>query len=229
MLIPFRDESRAETAPLLTMLLIGLNITIYLFSSLGGALDGMIKRYGFTPVAVVHSPDVLVCSIFLHANLLHLISNMWFLWLYGDKVEDRFGRLPYFGLYLLSGIAGNLIHAIFTGFNTASPVIGASGAVAGIMGSYMICFPRARIKSIIVLVFYPLFFQLPAILLLGLWMAGEFWMAMIASPVDHVAHWAHVGGFILGVIWGWPQRHRYASSRGWWWQHFVKPLREHLP
>ncbi len=217
MLFPIRDEVRSETAPLFTILLIGLNVTIFLFSSFGGALEAMVARFGFTPGAVIRNPEVIVSSIFLHANLLHLVSNMWFLWLYGDNIEDRFGRLPYLGLYLVSGAAGNLLHTIFTGFSTTMPVIGASGAVAGVMGSYVVCFPRARVKSIFFLVFYPIFFHVPALLLLGFWMIGEFWMALIAQPGDHVAHWAHVGGFLLGVLWGWPRRHRFASSRGWWW------------
>ncbi len=217
MLIPFRDEARAETAPLVTLILIGLNVTIFLFASIWGALDSLISRFGFTPGASVRSPEVLISSIFLHANPLHLLSNMWFLWLYGDNIEDRFGRLPYLSLYLLSGVAGNIIQTIFTGFDSTVPVIGASGAVAGIMGSYMICFPKARVKSIFILVFYPLFFQMPALLLLGIWMIVEFWLALIAQPGDHVAHWAHVGGFIPGVIWGLQRRHPHFGPRGWWW------------
>ncbi len=217
MLIPLRDEARSETAPLLTMLLIGLNITIFLFGSTGGALESLIARFGFTPGAVVKRPEALVSSIFLHANLIHLLSNMWFLWLYGDNIEDRFGRLPYLALYVLSGVAGNFVHTIFSGFDSNVPVIGASGAVAGVMGSYMVCFPKARVKTLFILVFYPIFFRLPAILLLGFWMAGEFGMAVIAKPGDHVAHWAHVGGFVLGVLWGWRERHPLSGPRGWWW------------
>jgi len=217
MLIPFRDEARADSAPLLTILLIGLNVTIYLFASLSGALQRLILEFGFTPGTLLIKPEVIVSSLFIHANLLHLVSNMWFLWIYGDNIEDRFGRLPFLGLYLLSGIVGNFLHTIFTGFSTTVPVIGASGAVAGVMGSFLICFPKAKIKTMLFLIIYPVFFKIPALLLLGLWMIGEFWMALIAQPGDHVAHWAHVGGFIIGILLGLPRRHRFASSRGWWW------------
>lgn len=217
MLIPLRDNTRAETAPLLTVLLIGLNVVIYIFCVLDGALETMIQRFGWMPGSVLQNLEILFSSIFLHANVLHLVSNMWFLWLYGDNVEDRFGRLNYLILYLLSGVTGNVIHTIFTGFDSNAPVIGASGAVAGVMGSYLICFPKAKIKTLFILVFYPLFFRLPAMLLLGVWMVGEFWMAYLAPPGDHVAHWAHIGGFVVGILWGWQRRHPLARPRGWWW------------
>lgn len=200
MLIPIRDEARAETAPLLTMLLIGLNITIYLFSSFGGALESMIARFGFTPGAVIHSPEVIFTSIFLHANLLHLISNMWFLWLYGDNVEDRLGKINYLLFYLLAGVLGNLVHGITTGFGDSIPLIGASGSVAGVMGCYMVLFPRARIRAIFLVVFYPIFFRIWAVVLLGGWMVFESVYAYSGSAGDNVAHWAHIGGFAFGLL-----------------------------
>lgn len=217
MLIPLRDSTRAETAPLLTLILIGVNTTIFLFSTFQGVLGALVDRFGFTPNAALAKPEIIITSTFLHAGILHLASNMWFLWLYGDNIEDRFGRAPFLGLYLASGVAGNVAQALFTGLQSIVPVIGASGAVAGVMGAYLICYPRARVKTLFILVFYPLFFQLPALLLLSAWMVGEFWMAIVAQPGDFVAHWAHVGGFVTGAIWGWKKRHPLHRPRGWWW------------
>jgi membrane associated rhomboid family serine protease len=217
MLFPLRDENYSETAPVITILLIGINVTVSLFVWSGGALDSMIQKFGFTPTLALHYPEVLITSIFLHANFLHLLSNMWFLWIYGDNIEDKFGRIPYIALYLGSGIAGNLAHALFTGLAMDMPVIGASGAVAGIMGSYLVCYPTAKIKTLFLLVFYPIIFALPAGIILGGWMVWEFYSAIVAGAGDPVAHWAHVGGFIVGIAWGWGRRHSLHHARGWWW------------
>jgi len=142
---------------------------------------------------------------------------MWFLWIFGDNIEDRFGRIRYLFLYIGSGILGNLLQAAFTGFESTIPVIGASGAVAGVMGSYFVKYPFSRIRSLFLLIFYPLILRIPALILLGVWMAGEFTAAAMAEPTDNVAHWAHVGGFIFGVLWTWGRRDRYFRARGWWW------------
>ena len=115
-------------------------------------------------------------------------------------------------LYLFSGIAGNFIHALFSLSSPQTPVIGASGAVAGVMGCYLLKFPRARIRSVFILIFYPLFFRLRAFWFIGLWMVGEF-VAAYFGPADYIAHWAHVGGFIFGFIWGYGRRERYYRAR----------------
>jgi membrane associated rhomboid family serine protease len=217
MLLPYRDEAPSRTYPIFTILLIVANTVVYLLTLTQGSLELAVARFGFTPETMLHHPEVAITSTFLHANLLHLLSNMWFLWIFGDNIEDRFGRLPFLLLYLLSGVAGNLTNALLTGFDAQTPVIGASGAVAGIMGSYLVRFPLARVRSVFFIIFYPIRLRVPALLLLGLWMAGEFWSAIVAVPGDFVAHWAHVGGFLLGAIWTWGRRDRYYRAKGWWW------------
>jgi len=173
-------------------------------------------QLGFTPKALLSRPYVVVTSMFLHANPLHLIANLWFLWLFGDNIEDRFGRLPFLMLYLLAGVVGNLTHALFTFGHSDLPVIGASGAVAGLMGSYLIRFPNARIRCMFLIIFYPVFFRLRAFWFIGGWMLIEF-IAAYGTPNDYVAHWAHIGGFALGFAWAYGRRDRPYSRRGLWW------------
>jgi len=217
MLFPLRDENRSRTFPFLTLLLILINTLVFLYTTYGEGLVKSVERFGFTPEALLVRPKVVVTSMFLHANLFHLISNLWFLWIFGDNIEDSFGRLRFLFLYIVSGVFGNLLNAGFTDFDSAIPVIGASGAVAGVMGSYVVKFPFARVRTLFLLIFYPIILRIPALILLGFWMAAEFIAAGLAAPNDFVAHWAHVGGFLFGVLWTWGRRDRYFRARGWWW------------
>jgi len=217
MFFPYRDENPSRSFPLLTLLLIGVNSYLFVRTAIPESLESVVQHFGFTPELALQRPYVLITSTFLHGGWLHLIGNMWFLWLYGDNIEDRYGRLPFLGLYLLAGIVGNFTHAFLTGFDSTLPVIGASGAVAGVMGSYLIRFPMARIRCVFLLVIYPILPRVHALFILGMWMVLEFYQAWIAIPGDHVAHWAHVGGFMTGVIWTLPRRGRYRERQGWWW------------
>jgi len=198
-LLPYRDENPSHIFPFVTLLLIGLNVAVYIagiWGHYGG--DALVREYGFVPRLFWFRPLTLVTSTFLHAGLLHLTGNMWFLWLYGDNVEERLGRFRYLLLYLSAGIIGNLLHGATGLFADKTPVIGASGAVAGVMGYYMPAFPRARIRCLFLLIIYPVFFRISSALLLGGWMVVEFFSAYFSLD-PHVAHWAHVGGFALGV------------------------------
>ncbi len=217
MFFPYRDENRSRSFPIFTLGLILLNIIIFLRTYTPNTFEATVLKFGFSPPAIIHRPYTLLTSIFLHSGLLHLISNMWFLWLFGDNIEDYYGRLPFLGLYVLSGLAGNFAHMLFTGFNFDIPVIGASGAVAGIMGSYFVRFPLSRIRCVFFLIFYPIFFRIYALWLLGFWMIFEFYQAINAPPNDFVAHWAHIGGFILGIVWTVGKKGRYYYRQGWWW------------
>jgi len=206
MFFPYRDENRSRRFPVLTLALIALNVHIFLNTYTAESFEATVIHLGYTPPALLSRPYILITSIFLHSGWLHLISNMWFLWLFGDNIEDQFGRLRFLGLYLFAGVVGNFTHTFFTGFDSAAPVIGASGAVAGIMGSYFIQFPLARVRCVLFIIFYPIFFRLRALWLLGFWMALEFYQALSASPGDYVAHWAHIGGFLIGALWTVGQR-----------------------
>jgi len=211
-LIPYRDDNTARSFPFLTVALIAANCWLFFRNHTPEAIALVANRYGFTTQLLFQHPEVMLSSLFLHGSILHLIGNMWFLWLFGDNIEDRFGRLPFLTLYLFSGIAGNLLQAVFSMFSAQTPVIGASGAVAGVMGSYLLKFPGSRVRTIFLLVFYPIFFRIRAFWFIGVWMIGEF-VAAYFGPTDYVAHWAHIGGFIFGFIWAYGRRERYYHAR----------------
>jgi membrane associated rhomboid family serine protease len=139
-------------------------------------------------------------GMFLHGGLLHLVGNLWILWIFGDNVEDRLGRLRYLVFYLLSGLAASAIH-VATNFDSRIPTIGASGAIAGVLGAYLVMFPRARILALVPLFFVFTWIEVPAFVFLGLWFLLQ--LVSAAGPQEGaggVAWWAHVGGFAFGVL-----------------------------
>jgi membrane associated rhomboid family serine protease len=145
----------------------------------------------------------LITSMFLHGSWMHVIGNMWFLWLFGDNVEDRLGRMRFLLLYLLSGLAAG-VSQLCVNWGESTPILGASGAVAGALGAYMIEYPYARVRTIVPFFyfFWPVV-ELPAVIFLGLWLVLQFLQATLslATPgVTNVAWWAHVGGFIAGIV-----------------------------
>lgn len=145
----------------------------------------------------------LVTSMFLHGSWMHLIGNMWFLWLFGDNVEDRLGRVRYLVLYLASGVAAG-VSQVIVDWGAQVPMIGASGAVAGVLGAYMITYPHARVLAWVPFFFYfwPIV-ELPALVFLGVWFLMQFLhgtSALFQGPTGGVAWWAHVGGFLVGIV-----------------------------
>ncbi len=216
-LIPYRDENNSRIFPVLTLLLITTNVIVFIMTSFSENFSGYVLAYGYQPKLILQKPQVLITSIFMHAGILHLVSNMWFLWLFGDNIEDRFGRISFLLIYIFAGIIGNFTHSLFTFFQLEGPVIGASGAVAGVMGSYMVRFPKARIRAVFFLWIYPLFIRIKAFWFIGLWLVFEFFSAIV-TPHSQVAHWAHIGGFLFGAVWAYGRgdksiRRRAKSSR----------------
>jgi membrane associated rhomboid family serine protease len=142
-------------------------------------------------------------SMFLHAGWLHLISNMWTLWLFGKAVEDRMGRMRFLLFYLLTGVAAGLTHWS-TNVDSTMPAVGASGAIAGVLGAYFILYPHARIIVMFPVIFLPFFFELPALIYIGFWFLGQVFSGTLSvlgpDDVGGVAWWAHVGGFLAGVV-----------------------------
>jgi len=214
-LFPLYDDIRSSKPPVVTKTLIGVNIIVFLYElSLGNdQLRKLMYDFGVVPW-LVNNPearDVLgfrlyrtfFTFMFLHGGWLHIISNMWYLWIFGDNVEDRLGHWRFLIFYLLCGIASGLVHTFFAAGSKA-PCIGASGAVAGVLGAYIVCFPRARVMTIVPVFFFFMFLRLPAVFLLGIW----FFMQLLNSTLtlgvktqgSGVAYWAHVGGFIAGII-----------------------------
>jgi len=199
-LFPYRDDNDRESVPVFTVAIIITNTLLFVVPALSGYLHDLFPVYGYTFAAVFTRPYIIITSLFLHANLLHLISNLWFLWLFGDNIEDKFGHFRFLGLYLTSGLIGNLLHTVFTLFISDIPVIGASGAVAGIMGAYLVRFPRAKLRCFFLLIIIPMFIKIRVFWFLGFWMVFEF-LSAITIFSGNIAHWAHVGGFAYGFIW----------------------------
>ncbi len=211
-MIPLRDENPSATVPVVTRTLIGVNLVVFLYElMLGPGLRDFFYAWGFTPVRLTLAlrygdlplPPALasvVTSMFLHGGWSHLIGNLWYLWLFGDNVEDAIGHAGFLVFYFGCGVAATLLHYLTVPV-AAIPVVGASGAIAGVLGAYIVCFPRARVLTLLPI--FP-FFQvvpLPAFLVLGLWFLFQFVLGLGSSASGGgVAFWAHVGGFVVGLL-----------------------------
>src|SRR6202451_1222475 len=217
-MIPLRDDQPTFSTPFVNYFLIALNIVIFLWEwSLGTqnhrALNSFLFQFGVVPhhmLAVLsgQSSDPIVAgilplftSMFLHGSFLHVAGNMLFLWIFGDNVEDHLGHFNYLVFYLLSGVAAAITH-ILLNLNSRLPTVGASGAIAGVMGAYFILYPRARVLTW----FFVFVLWLPAWIILGYWFVLTFLsgtatsLAVQARNMGGVAFWAHVGGFVSGAL-----------------------------
>lgn len=231
-MIPLRDNIPSRHPPLITYLLIGANILIFFFQlSLGqGELERLIFTYGFIPGRfVAHLGEVpltalftpVFTSMFLHGGWLHLIGNVWTLFIFGDNVEDTLGHGLYFLFYLASGVVAAFAQMAAGPFSPV-PMIGASGAIGGVMGAYFALFPQARILTLVP-VFLFLIIEVPAYIFLGVWFVMQFFMGTVAfmgpGVKGGVAFWAHVGGFAAGYglirLLVRAPSFRYADRRGW--------------
>ncbi len=210
-MIPIRDTIRSSTFPLVNTSIIAVNILIFIWT-LGGDQTEIFLRYGIVPVHY-SVPELaagfslgaqllpFLSSMFLHGGILHLVGNIWFLYIFGDNVEDRLGPVRYLVFYLLCGICSGLTH-LFLNWDSRLPTIGASGAIAGVMGAYFILHPRARVLTLIpIFLFFPLV-EIPAFIFLGVWLVIQFLSAGFTSAAEAggVAWWAHLGGFIFGML-----------------------------
>jgi membrane associated rhomboid family serine protease len=210
-MIPIRDDQPTFSTPFVNYFLIIANVAIYLWQASlefqnPRAADALVHEFGVVPhramaILTGHSHAgieaailPLFTSMFLHGSLFHVAGNMLFLWIFGDNVEDYLGHFNYLVFYLISGIAGGLTH-ILLNLNSSMPTIGASGAIAGVMGAYFILYPKARVLTW----FFVFILWLPAWLVLGYWFVLQF--LMTSQYVNSgVAVWAHLGGFAVGVL-----------------------------
>ncbi len=216
-MIPIRDSVPSRTTPLITYLLIAVNVGVFLYmhSLHAEQLHFFIVRLGFVPVrfsamirdgfqaATIEQTFPIFSSLFIHGSWFHLISNMWSLWLFGDNVEDSVGHFNYFLFYILAGVFASLIHYLFNMFSPI-PVIGASGAIAAIMGAYVVMFPLARITTLVPLLWIPLFIKVPALFFMGIWFFSQVMSGISTLGQSElgggIAWWAHIGGFIFGLF-----------------------------
>jgi membrane associated rhomboid family serine protease len=211
-MIPLRDTVRAKNYPIVNNVLIGVNVCIFLFQLTQGAdwnrfiyIYGLVPaRYSIPQISVYFSLPQQVFSfvsfMFLHGGFWHLLGNMWSLYIFGDNVEDRLGPGRYLLFYLVCGVASGVSH-LFLNLNSNVPTIGASGAIAGVMGAYFILHPRSRILTLIPIFFIPYFVEIPAFFFLGIWFVLQFISAAGSSgQASGVAWWAHIGGFLFGLF-----------------------------
>ncbi len=205
-MFPIRDHNPSGRTPYVVYALIAANVLIFL--SYVGIMDDarLINRfyfdYAIIPARISDGValETLVTSMFLHGGWMHLIGNMLFLWIFGDNLEDEMGHLPFLLFYLVSGIGAGLIH-IVTAPGSLVPTIGASGAIAGVMGGYLLMFPKARVDILLILIVYFRVFTVPAFVMLGVWLGMQFLGSLASNPdTGGVAYWAHTGGFVIGLV-----------------------------
>jgi membrane associated rhomboid family serine protease len=208
-MIPLRDSTRSLSSPLVVYLIIATCVVVFLYTqSLGGAAtERFYLTYGAIPAAVTAGawPAAalgLVTSMFLHGSWLHLGGNMLYLWVFGDNIEDAMGHGRFVVFYLLTGVVAALAH-ILVQPSSQVPLVGASGAIAGVLGGYLVLYPHARIQSLLILGWFWRVAELPALLVLSLWFLFELLQATMtlgAGQVASIAFWAHVGGFAAGAL-----------------------------
>jgi membrane associated rhomboid family serine protease len=206
-MFPIRDTIRSRSVPVVNYALIAANILIFLFESALSqrGFQALLVSFGLIPanfaLTSAHSLLTIFTSMFLHGSWFHVLSNMWFLFIFGDNVEDRMGSVRYLAFYLLSGVAAALVY-VFIDPSLTDPTVGASGAIAGVLGGYFYLFPRARVLTFVPLFILPWFIEVPAVIFLGLWFVLQVFSGLMVSSVTMggIAWWAHIGGFVFGYI-----------------------------
>jgi len=213
-MIPLRDNVISKRLPIVTWVLILINVLVFVFmiSLRPESQTQVIFTFGVVPsrlnlsqpLQMLQQPEELLSlltSQFLHANWFHLLSNMWILFIFGDNVEDLMGKRRFLIFYLLSGFVANFAHA-YAVPDTQIPAVGASGAIAGVLGAYFLLFPHARVQTVVFIFIIPWFIQIPAVLYLGVWFIMQLSQGLIDvdQSVGGVAWWAHIGGFVFGLV-----------------------------
>jgi membrane associated rhomboid family serine protease len=223
-MLPLYDDNPCRTTPIVTIALIVLNVVVFLYQLLIG-LDASVFLYGLVPAALtqgqslvpVHTSQGMVgiqnlqpawatlfTSMFMHGGFMHIIGNMWYLWIFGNNVEDVMGKPRFILFYLASGIGAAALQVVL-GPGSQIPMVGASGAIAGVLGAYLVLFPGSRVRSIVTLGFFWTTADIPALIVLGFWFVLQFFGGLGALGMHQAggtAYGAHVGGFILGLLLG---------------------------
>lgn len=212
-MIPLRDSVRSSTFPIVNVSIILLNVLIYIWevSMTPSDLNLVFHELGVIPAEVMHTvylgaplTPVLVTFVtatFLHGGWVHVIGNMLFLWVFGDNIEDRLGHFKYLLFYLLAGLAGGLFHVLSDPTSTI-PVVGASGAVAGVLGAYIVAYPHSRVLALVPIFIFFTLMEVRAVIFIALWFLIQLFngVAALGGVTNPVAWWAHIGGFLIGML-----------------------------
>lgn len=214
-MFPLRDTIPSRTFPFVTLSLIVINLLVFFYElSLGPALNNFFIAYGIVPsdylninlknpVNLVGLSLPLFTSTFLHGGWFHVIGNMWYLWIFGDNIEDRTGHVRFLFFYLSCGMLAGLTHILMNPYSSI-PTVGASGAIAGVMGAYFLLFPRSKILTLVFLFIFIQIIEIPAVFFLGFWILFQFISGSLSAGLTEnsggVAWWAHIGGFLIGLV-----------------------------
>jgi membrane associated rhomboid family serine protease len=207
-MLPLRDENPTSTTPVVNYVLIGINIVVFIFQvMLGSSQDSFVYQFALIPAQItggLRVGDVLdvFTSMFMHAGLAHIGGNMLYLWIFGANVEDAMGHGRYLFFYLTGGVVASLAH-ILTNPGSQIPTVGASGAIAAVLGAYLILYPQSRVSTLIFIGYFIRLAMVPAIVVLGLWFVLQLFQGVLtfgAADVGGVAFWAHIGGFVAGLV-----------------------------
>lgn len=208
-MLPLRDTVRSRMFPIVNWGIILANLVIFVYeSSLGpGGLERLFSAFALVPNEVTSLRPggliALVTSMFLHGGWFHVLSNMWTLYIFGDNIEDRMGSSRYLAFYLLGGVAAGLTHVYFSA-DTSAPTVGASGAIAAVLGAYFILYPTGRVITLVPLFFLPWFIEIPAVVFIGVWFLTQVFSGLVsigaAGQFSNIAWWAHIGGFAFGFL-----------------------------
>lgn len=194
---PYKDENVSKSRPYVTYALIALNVAVFIWSL--GSFEPIISNYGFKPAAA--SLLTIFTSMFLHGGLDHIFGNMWYLWIFGDNVEDKMGKPLFIVFYLLSGIAATATHYL-TNIGSSIPAIGASGAISGVLGAYWVMFPNVRVR--VLSGYYS--GTISAQMMIGFWFLLQLFLgttSLLGGSGSGIAFWAHIGGFLFGAVAAW--------------------------
>ncbi len=216
-MIPIRDTIPRRHFPFAVFTLIAINVYVFIreLALPQGSTEEFIYLFGLVPARFTHAAWAarvgfpphdywpFLTTMFLHGGWLHIIGNMWVLWIFGDNVEDRMGPFRFLAFYLICGLAAGVTHVLTNPASTV-PAVGASGAIAGVMAAYLVLYPHARILAMFPILFYPVFFYVPSFIYLGFWILMQFFSGTLAiatqREVSGIAWWAHVGGFAAGIL-----------------------------
>ncbi len=203
-MFPLKDENPTRRRPVFTYALIVVNVAIFVGTLVTGNFDQVNQEFGMKPKEVLAGQNLhtLFTSMFLHGGILHILFNMWYLWIFGDNIEDVLGRGKFILFYLGTGIVASLVHA-FSDPGSMIPTIGASGAIAGVLGAYMLLYPWARVHTAVIFFYIIHLVMIPAVVIIGFWFVLQVISASVlwaAGATAGVAYWAHIGGFLAGML-----------------------------